>query len=275
MSQTVIGLRKYSTGVKRRIFAPVIHRKEIAPGLCVITFEAAEIASSTLAGQFVNVLPEHGESDPMLRRPFSIYAVEDTKVSIIVQAVGRGTAIIAAKQPGDILDVIGPLGQSWNYGSEFESAVLIIGGVGVASMPLLTAALKARGKSVVTYYGARTSSLIAREGLEKIRISTDDGSEGFRGSNIENLELALAASEFQNPKLFVCGPTGMMRAAKELAAAFEIPCEVSLETEMACGMGICQGCPVENEESAQERLGRKFRLVCTDGPSFEASTIKV
>jgi dihydroorotate dehydrogenase electron transfer subunit len=81
------------------------------------------------------------------------------------------------------------------------------------------------------------------------------------------------AGGIPSPKIFACGPTAMMRAAQSLAAEFGIPCELSLETEMACGIGICQGCPVLNEESIFQQTGRKFKLVCTDGPSFNAKEI--
>ncbi len=252
----------------------VTQKRVIAPGLVTLRFSNPSIARETLAGQFVNVLPKVGFGDPMLRRPFSVYWSEGDEAEIIVQAHGRGTGILAETREGEELDILGPLGKPWMYQSaDYETAILLIGGVGVASMPMLTRALELEEISFQTFYGARTASLIARDRLSNLHIATDDGSEGFHGSNVALLRSFLEQGSFESPKIFACGPTAMMLAAQALAKEFGIPCELSLETEMACGIGICQGCPVLNEESVFQQTGRKFKLVCTDGPSFNAKEI--
>jgi len=252
----------------------VTRRRELAPGLVTLRFRHPKVARETMAGQFVNVLPKAGFLDPMLRRPFSVYGTEGDEAEIIVQAHGRGTSILAATQEGDMLDVLGPLGRPWKYDSgDFETAVLLIGGVGVASMPLLTHALELEEKPIQTIYGARSKNLFALDGLRNLHLATDDGSEGYHGSNISLLRTYLEEGRLPSPKLFVCGPTGMMRAAQALAAEFGIPCEISLETEMACGIGICQGCPVVTDEKTFLATGKRFRLVCMEGPSFSAEEI--
>jgi dihydroorotate dehydrogenase electron transfer subunit len=246
----------------------------LAPGLVTLRFHNPRVARETLAGQFVNVLPKVGFGDPMLRRPFSVYWTDGEEAEIIVQAHGRGTGILAEAREGEALDVLGPLGRPWMYKSaDYETAILLIGGVGVASMPLLTRTLELEEIPIQTFYGARTASLIAKDRLSNLHIATDDGSEGFHGSNVMLLRSFLEKGSLESPKIFACGPTAMMRAAQSLAAEFGIPCELSLETEMACGIGICQGCPVLNEESVFQQTGRKFKLVCTDGPSFNAKEI--
>ncbi len=222
----------------------------------------------------MNILPKAGFSDPMLRRPFSVYWTQGDEAEIIIQEHGRGTGILANTREGEILDVLGPLGRPWMFDSaDYMTAVLLIGGVGVASMPLLTRKFELDEVPLHTFYGARTSSLIARDHLANVHIATDDGSEGFHGSNVMLLRSYLESGKLESPKIFACGPTGMMRAAQSLAAEFSIPCEVSLETEMACGIGICQGCPVRTEESVFAVTGRRYRLACTDGPSFKAEEI--
>jgi dihydroorotate dehydrogenase electron transfer subunit len=253
----------------------ITKRRVVAPGLVTLRFHSPRIAHDTMAGQFVNVLPKAGFLDPLLRRPFSVYWTDGDEAEIIVQAHGRGTGILAEAREGEMLDILGPLGLPWMIDSnDYMTAVLLVGGVGVASMPLLTRALESRFP-IHTFYGARTSGLIARDRLTNLYVATDDGSEGFHGSNVMLLRSFLETGKLEMPKLFVCGPTGMMRAAQSLAAEFAIPCEVSLETEMACGIGICQGCPVLNEESTFQSTGRKFRLACTDGPSFRAEEIVI
>ena len=252
----------------------VLDKREIAPGLVVLKFHNPFVAQRTSPGQFVNVLPKIDFSDPLLRRPFSIYHAEGETAEIIIQNHGRGTSILANTRVGEYLDILGPLGRAWRYKeSSYQTAILVIGGVGVASMPLLTKQLHSEGKTFVTYYGARNQSLFADEYLQNIEYSTDDGSKGFQGSVIDNLRKDLKAGRYLKPKIFVCGPTGMMRAAIALANEFHILCEVSLETEMACGIGICQGCPIETSASELEKTGRKFHLVCTHGPSFDKEQI--
>ena len=252
----------------------VLQSWKITPGLVVLKFHNPFVASHTAPGQFVNVLPKFGFSDPLLRRPFSVYNVDGDNVEIIIQDHGRGTGILAGTQAGEYLDVLGPLGKPWKYDSaNYKTAILLIGGVGVASMPLLTRQLLAEKIKFETYYGARNKKFFADEYLQNVNYSTDDGSKGFHGTVIDNLREDLKAGKYVQPKLFVCGPTGMMRAAISHATQLSIPCEVSLETEMACGIGICQGCPVETSAAEAETSGRKFHLVCTHGPSFEKEHI--
>ena len=258
------------------VLSKIIRRRELAPGLVTLRFYNPQVGQETIAGQFVNVLPKAGFLDPMLRRPFSVYQTDGDYAEIIVQSHGRGTSILASAQEGEMLDVLGPLGKPWKYDSgDFTTAILLIGGVGVASMPLLSRALELEGVAVQTFYGARASNLFAQEGLRNLHLATDDGSEGYHGSNISLLRTHLEERRFSSPKLFVCGPTGMMRAAQKLAAEFEIPCELSLETEMACGIGICQGCPVVTDEKTYLATGKRFRLVCMEGPSFSGEDIVI
>ena len=256
------------------MLVPIIDKRTITPDLFVLRLEAPTISSSVKPGQFVNILPRTGSIDPLLRRPFSVYQTGGNWIEVIVQIHGKGTQELAYRSKGDTLDVLGPLGMPWKAeSSNYQTAILVVGGVGVASMPSLTKYLQSSSKKFVTYYGARTASLFADEYLINVSYATDDGSKGFRGNVIELLRGDLSGNKFESPKLFVCGPTPMMRAAVKLAEEFSIPCEVSLETEMACGVGICQGCPVVTTEHEFASTGKKFHLVCTHGPSFEREQI--
>src|ERR1041385_2499943 len=134
------------TEIQTSFLSPVTRRLELAPGLVTLRFQNANVARNTKAGNFVNVLPKCNFGDPMLRRPFSVYNVDGDEAEIIIQEHGRGTNILAGTREGEMLDVLGPLGNPWNYKSgDFSTAVLVIGGVGVASMPLLTRALEKDG----------------------------------------------------------------------------------------------------------------------------------
>ncbi len=256
------------------MIARIVQKRSITPDLFVLRIAAPSVFIAAKAGQFVNVLPRIGSIDPLLRRPFSIYQKSDSWIEIIIQIHGKGTAELAKHTEGDEVDLIGPLGQPWNIDSgNYKTALLVVGGVGVASMPSLTQVLLDTTIPFATYYGARTSALFADEYLKQIEYATDDGSKGYRGTIIELLRTHLAEERYQLPKLFVCGPNPMMRAAAALAEEFDIPCEVSLETEMACGVGICQGCPVQTTEAEKIASGKSFHLVCTHGPSFEREQI--
>src|SRR5207253_1714219 len=122
---------------------------------------------------------------------------------IIIQDHGRGTNILAGTSEGEFLDVLGPLGKPWKYDSgNFQTAILLIGGVGVASMPLLSEYFRTNNIDFVSYYGARNADLFADEYLKNLHYSTDDGSKGFHGSVIENLKNDLLQKKYILPKLF-------------------------------------------------------------------------
>ena len=118
----------------------------------------------------------------------------------------------------------------------------------------------------MTYLGARTRNQIVADHLRNVSLATDDGSEGFRGTVVDLLSRELGARTFVRPKIFGCGPNTMLRNLSELALSLGIPCEVSLECAMACGFGICQGCPVEGAG----HNGKRYHLVCKEGPVFDA-----
>lgn len=236
----------------------------------VLTFTSAAISRSIRAGQFLNLRIEEG-CEPLLRRPFSAYRIEGNSVEIVFNVVGRGTAAMRRKKKGETLDVMGPLGKPFGVADEgYDTGVLIGGGLGVAPLPLLTSSLKGLGKKVVTFLGARTAGELVTEYLDSPRTATDDGSAGFQGTVVDLAAAALKDHPLSRPKIFACGPTPMLSAVASLARASGIPCEVSLEGPMGCGIGICQGCPVEL--AGPEKL---YALMCKDGPTFDIRTIKI
>jgi dihydroorotate dehydrogenase electron transfer subunit len=170
-----------------------------------------------------------------------------------------------------MLDVLGPLGKPFNTDdSGYDTGVLIGGGLGVAPLPLLTSALKEMGKPVLTFIGARSASRLVTDYLENLHTATDDGSKGFRGNAVDLASDFLRKNPVRRPKIFACGPMPMLRALASFARASDIPCEVSLEGPMGCGIGICQGCPVELAGTE-----RSYALMCKDGPAFDIRTIKI
>jgi dihydroorotate dehydrogenase electron transfer subunit len=244
--------------------------REVAENTFVFTFASEFISKSIRPGQFVNLRVAEG-NDPLLRRPFSVYRTDGVDVEIIFNVIGRGTTTLRKKTPGDLIDVLGPLGVPFSLSApDFKTAVLVGGGLGVAPLPITTGELQRLGKSVITFLGARTSSQLVAAHLSNLHVSTDDGSKGFDGTVVESVKEFLSGKAVAKPKIFACGPTAMLRAVAALAIEQDIPCEVSLEGAMGCGFGICQGCPVELVDGE-----KKYALMCKDGPAFDARKIRI
>jgi dihydroorotate dehydrogenase electron transfer subunit len=246
---------------------PITLLKQLTPSVFALRFPAPEISETVEPGQFLNLLVSDS-FDPLLRRPYSISNVYGEECEILFAVLGKGTNILAQKKIGDKIAVLGPLGNSFGYEKKFSTAIILGGGIGAAPFPFLTRRLVERNCRIETFIGARTSSLIVTEGMRNIHVATDDGSVGFRGNAVSCLTEFLRNNAVEAPMIFACGPTPMLRAAQSFAKEQAIPCELSLESEMACGFGICQGCPIEHKTAE-----RKYALVCTDGPCFESESI--
>jgi dihydroorotate dehydrogenase electron transfer subunit len=244
--------------------------EETAEQTFLLTFDSREIAARALPGQFVNVQVDGTTGSCLLRRPFSISRIHGDIVELLFNVVGPGTLILSRKKRGDEINVLGPLGHPFHLDSDYDTALLVGGGLGVAPFPFLTTALLARGKRVRTFVGFRSKRQKCIAHMRNVRVATDDGSEGFPGTVVQLLEKFFCDRGGEKAKIFACGPTKMLKALTELAQQYSICCELSLEGQMACGIGICQGCPVER---ADGRPG--YALVCKDGPTFMATDVKL
>jgi dihydroorotate dehydrogenase electron transfer subunit len=244
--------------------------QEIAASTFLLRFSSPEIAGSAQPGQFVNILAGTPGDGPLLRRPFSISRVEGNILELVFHVVGTGTNLLSQKKNGDRIDVLGPLGQPYHEDAEYDTALLVAGGIGVAPFPFLTDTLLKLGKRIETFVGYRNSVQIFSDHLHNVHIATDDGSYGYHGNVVQLLESSLVHNNFGKMKIFACGPTLMLKTLTELAKRKSICCEMSLEGQMACGIGICQGCAVERTESAAT-----YALVCKDGPAFLSTEVNL
>lgn len=220
--------------------------------MLVIAMEAPEIAASARAGQFVNLGWEGG---PLLRRPFSVYRAQGDVIEIVLKPVGVGTAQLAAMEIGGRVSCLGPLGHGFKLPSGARSAVLVSGGLGVA--PMLLAAREARlaGLRVTWVHGARNAvELCSEADGDEVVWATDDGSRGFAGT-------AVAAAP-DGDVVFACGPNRMLAVAAERWPA----AQVSVETYMGCGTGVCLGCAVPLRRGGYDRA-------CSEGPVYRAADI--
>ena len=217
-------------------------------------------------GQFAEVKVENN-AQVFLRRPISIHDVnyENNQLQLLVRIVGEGTKTLANLKKGDLLNLVYPLGNTFNTGN-IKSALLIGGGCGIAPMLYLARKLKDLKIKATILIGGRTADDILEaekfEAFGNICIATDDGSAGEKGF-LTNHSIMKKLSDFD--RIFTCGPEPMMKAVARLAKASNIDCEVSLENMMACGIGACLCCVTETKS------GNK--CVCTEGPVFNINSL--
>jgi dihydroorotate dehydrogenase electron transfer subunit len=248
--------------------APVEEIIEINPQIYLLKIFSPEISSTIKPGQFLNIRVTD-KLYPLLRRPFSVCDVEGDHLFLMFNIMGEGTSILAHKHIGSNLDILGPLGKGFNLEGDFETAVIVAGGLGAAPFPYVTRELKKK-KNIFTFIGGRTKYDIITYNLINVKEASDDGSRGFKGNVVNLLEDNLQQIRKGKVKIFACGPTAMLRSLKEFCVKYELDGEVSTECAMACGFGICQGCPIESTEQKDHYL-----LVCKDGPVFNIRDVVI
>lgn len=269
----------------------VVENVPIARDTYRIRLEDPDLARDIRPGQFVMVRPAEGcGSDPLLGRPFALYDVvreadgTPTAIDVVYVVIGRGTAALAGRRPGDRVTVWGPLGNGFGpapggdvwflAGGIGQTPFLALGRAWLGQVPSWGDLAESPCRSATLFYGVRSSDLLA--GLDdfnaagvRVAVATDDGSAGHRGFVTDLARQALARSE--RPALAVaCGPPPMLRAAASLMAEYDVPCLVSLENHMACGFGVCFSCvmPIRQEDGSTD-----LRRVCVEGPIFDARAV--
>lgn len=227
---------------------------------------------ATRPGQFYMLRTER-RWPVLLPRPFSLYdrAEDGSWGSFLVKAVGEGTRALLDQAPGEGIVLTGPLGQP--FPADIADPVCVAGGVGLAPFLLLARAARAQGRDLRLLFGGRNRLALAGledvQGTARVFAATDDGSFGFRGLVTELLADLLARGEVRAGEVvFCCGPDPMMHAVAALCARAGLRCFLSLETYMACGYGVCNGCtvPVQGERFK----GWPYSRTCMEGPVYEA-----
>jgi len=254
--------------------ARVIYTREIAENTFETMLYSPKISNCSKPGQFINILPSFNW-DAMMRRPMSIASQSDDNISIIYKIVGNGTKLMQAWGVGQIVDIIGPLGNFWTEYRDYDP-ILIGGGVGIAPIINLKNYLDKLNIKSELIMGARTKSehFLSHNPKKNQYMSTDDGSLGVEGTVIDVLKLI--NEDMNCKKIFACGPSGMMESVKTFSLDNNIVCDLAIETIMACGVGICQGCTVElnKVDNNKNSYRKKYALACIDGPIFNAKDIK-
>jgi dihydroorotate dehydrogenase electron transfer subunit len=249
----------------------IVFNRRISGEVFLMGLLSAEVVAEARPGQFVMVRVGDG-LDPLLRRPFSICGCRNGELFLILyKVVGRGTTIMSGLKRGGRISVLGPLGKSFGTPPKGAISFLVGGGLGIA--PLFFMAERSGAKDTILIAGARTAQeLISAKHLDmdmEPLIATDDGTSGFKGTAVDLFRMNLMNAPGGRKAVFACGPLPMLKEAWSLARPENIPCEVSLEASMACGLGACQGCAVRTAEGQPA----PYFLVCRDGPVFKASTL--
>ncbi len=255
------------------IRATIVQMRSISLGVSIITLECSEIAASAKPGNFVNI-KINDATQPLLRRPFSIHHVRGSLIDLMVKSIGCGTTLFCNAPVGSSVMVLGPLGNSFDRSSTpFQTAILVSGGVGTAPMLFLEKTLVGEGKKVINLIGGRTKNDLLAQNLANCRFATDDGSVGFRGTIVQLLQSELPDLKKNGTlKIFACGPNPMLKALARFCHEHRLACDLSLESLMGCGIGICYGCCVEvsNPEG-----GSRTILLCQEGPVINAELLQI
>jgi len=250
------------------INSPLKEIIEINPRIYLLKVFSPELTSIIKPGQFLNIRVTE-RIYPLLRRPFSVCDVEGDYLYLMFNIMGEGTNILAHKRIGTDLDILGPLGNGFNLDGNYETAVIVAGGLGAAPFPYLTRLLSGK-KNILSCIGGRTKDDVITYNLKNVKEASDDGSRGFKGNVVQLLEKNIELLQSKKIKIFACGPTAMLRALKAFCLKHDFECEVSTECAMACGFGICQGCPIESTTKNEQYL-----LVCKDGPVFNIKDVVI
>lgn len=252
----------------------LIRKEQLNQDLFKFSVESSEIAENAKPGQFLEIrVSDH--IDPFLRRPISIYNIEKENkiVEFIFQVRGKGTQILSEKKEGDMIDILGPLGYGTFEIKENKNVAIIGGGIGI--FPLYELSKQLYDKSSVTVYlGFRNKEFVClekefEEVSNELVITTDDGSYGKEGFAIEYMKKDILTKK--PDMIYACGPLPMLKAVRELSIKENIPCQISLEERMGCGIGACLGCAVKVISGDKPRYGH----VCKEGPVFFANEVEI
>jgi dihydroorotate dehydrogenase electron transfer subunit len=263
------------------IAAEVIANTPLSADYNVLALAGAEIAARTAPGQFVMIKARPGV-DPLLRRPFSVFelfrdpAGRPTGFSILNKRVGISTGLLFEARLGQRVSVLGPLGRPFTEIEAPVEAWLVAGGVGLAPFAVLAQRLRARGVAVTLFYGARRATelfyleFFAGLGVRLV-LATEDGSRGAHGRIVAPLGRELSGRRpGAETMIYACGPEGMLEATARVALKHEVPCEVSVERLMGCGLGGCYSCvvPMHGEDGRPHNVRS-----CLAGPVLDAERI--
>ena len=264
--------------------ATIAFNRPISTAYLHLGLTAPAFPATFRAGEFVMVRPPW-VGDPFLPRAFSIYRIarqgdSPAVVEILYKVLGKGTQHLARMEPSQEVEVLGPLGNAFKLPDDGARPVLVAGGIGVPPIAALATQLRnTQGvpecgmRNAEVFLGGKTGEdILCVEDFEAagagVHITTEDGSLGTRGLITDLLRPFLITHHGSRFTIYTCGPPGMLAAVARLAEECAIPCQVSVEANMACGFGACMGCAIEVKADV-----KAYKLVCKDGPVFDSREI--
>ena len=256
---------------KVKIKSTVAEQKKLAEGIYSMWLLAEEIAVQAKPGQFISVYSN--DKSRVLPRPISICEIdrEQGKLRIVYRVVGKGTEEFSKALAGDTFEILGPLGNGFPLEKAKGKRVLMVGG-GIGVPPMLQTAKEAEAEAVIVS-GYRNNDLFLKEELENagsLYIATEDGSVGTKGNVLD----VIRENDIQADVMFACGPTPMLRALKQYAEEKNMPCWISMEEKMACGIGACLACVCQSKDvDAHSHVHNK--RICKDGPVFLSTEVEL
>ena len=246
--------------------ATVLSQESIAAGIYSLVLKVS-FAEDVIPGQFVSLYSR--DASRLLPRPISICesSPEEGTIRLVYRIAGAGTSEFSKLIAGEKIEVLGPLGNGFPVKEYAESRVLLVGG-GIGIPPLLSCARKLTDKTFAVGYRSETYLLADLESEATVLVATEDGSLGTPGNVLD----AIKADGVKADVIFSCGPKPMLRALKAYAAEAGIPCYVSMEERMACGIGACLACVCKTTGIDGHSHVHNTRI-CKDGPVFLAEEV--
>ena len=256
---------------KLKMKSTVIEQKMIADGIGSMWLDAKEIAVQAKPGQFISVYSN--DKSRVLPRPISICEIDREKgtLRIVYRVAGKGTEEFSKAEAGDSFEILGPLGNGFPIEEAKGKKVLMIGG-GIGVPPMLQTAKEIEGEAIIIS-GYRNQDLFLKEELESagtLFIATEDGSVGTKGNVVD----AIRENQIEADMMFACGPKPMLRALKNYALEKGIPCWISMEEKMACGVGACLACVCQSKDVDSHSHVHNKRI-CKDGPVFLSTEVEL
>jgi dihydroorotate dehydrogenase electron transfer subunit len=248
--------------------AKILTNQLIAKNIFSMTLHAPDIAETARAGQFVMVYLNRGEM--LLPRPISICdaGLNPGEIHLVYAVAGAGTEVLSAMKSGENIRLLGALGNGFltddNDKTKRTRVAIVGGGIGSPPLYFLAKELKNHGVCTDVFLGFRAEPILTemfKNVADRLFITTEDGSFGHRGLITE----VLSAQKIEYDRIYSCGPLPLLRAVAELAHEKNIPCKISVEERMACGIGACVGCVV--------KAGETYVKVCAEGPVFDSREI--
>lgn len=252
----------------------IMEINELATDIFQIKIMSPYLAENSLCGQFVNIKCSDS-NDLSLRRPISICNVDRKQciVDLVFQVKGHGTMLLSQKKVGDSIDVMGPLGNSFTV-KKLSKIAVVGGGIGIFPLLYLLNSLEGFCNKRVAILGFRNKdAMVLKDEFDKnseeLFITTDDGSYGYKGFNTDLLEQEISKGL---DMIYACGPLPMIKKVSAIAKKNGIPCEISMEERMGCGIGACLVCSCKTKDSSSPN-GEKYSHVCKDGPIFNSQEV--